>query len=297
MPTPVEVRRFLHVNYNCVDLDNLERFYVDVFGLKTVMKSGSTDADGTPFGIYGPTASQAVFVYDHRGGRRSNALELVKWIDPPTVGNVYPDPWDRGIQSVAYSSPDLDATALRLVELGGSVVRRGEGWLLAKDPEDVWIEVLYAPGPSEARYLRVVCSDLERTMAWWSGIGFATADLATPPAHEMWPSVGDRAIVTEQPMVATDDSSFGIVFTTWSGPAPIGPTYAMPYHQGLYRMAMAIDDVPGMFDSLIEMGVARQNFYTFQLPGTKLTKGLTMVFVRDPDGILVELVDRPRSVA
>jgi catechol 2,3-dioxygenase-like lactoylglutathione lyase family enzyme len=44
----------------------------------------------------------------------------------------------------------------------------------------------------------------------------------------------------------------------------------------------------------MEFGVPRVPPYTFQLPGTKLTDGLTILFIRDPDGILVELVERPR---
>jgi catechol 2,3-dioxygenase-like lactoylglutathione lyase family enzyme len=142
----------------------------------------------------------------------------------------------------------------------------------------------------------VVCSDLDRTVQWWKQLGFAPTSLPTPPAHEIWPADAEHSIDAEQAMVPTDDPGFGVVFTTWTGPTPIGPTYAMPYHQGLYRMAMAVDDVHATFDTLLATGVARQNSYTFQLPGTKLTDGLTMVFIRDPDGILVELVDRPRQV-
>ncbi len=95
-------------------------------------------------------------------------------------------------------------------------------------------------------------------------------------------------------MVATDDPSFGLLLTTWSGPEPTGPTYGVPFHQGLYRMAMAVDDIRATYDSLLRAGIPRQTPYTFQLPGTPLTDGLTILFIRDPDGILVELVDRPR---
>lgn len=293
--TPVEVRRFLHVNYNCTDLEALERFYVEVFGLRTVMRSTSSGSDGTPFGIFSDTSSEVAFVYDHRGGRYSNALELVKWIDPATVGAAYPDPWNPGIQSVAYSAEDLDAVAASAVEHGGSLERRGDGWLLLRDPENARVEVLQADGPSEARYLRIVCSHLERTSAWWSQIGFTPGALTTPPTDEIWPATGDRSVSAERSMVPTDDPTFGIVLTTWTGSTPVGPTYAMPYHQGLYRMAMSVDDVPTAFNELTEMGFARQHYYTFQLPGTKLTDGLTMVFIRDPDGMLVELVQRPRQ--
>jgi len=41
--------------------------------------------------------------------------------------------------------------------------------------------------------------------------------------------------------------------------------------------------------------VAVQPPYTFAMPGTKITEGLTILFIRDPDGILVELVERSRS--
>ena len=59
-------------------------------------------------------------------------------------------------------------------------------------------------------------------------------------------------------------------------------------------MAMAVDDIHATHAALLAAGATRQPPYTFQLPGTKLTDGLTILFIRDPDGILVELVDRPR---
>ncbi len=145
-----EVRRFLHCNYNCRDVDLLERFYIDVFGLRPVMRTESTGSDGTPFGLYGDTASRTVFLYDHRGGRRSNALELVQWIEPPTFGSVYPDRWYRGIRSAAYTAADLDAVASTVQSSGGAVTRRGDRWLLVRDPEGLPVEVLRADGPSEA---------------------------------------------------------------------------------------------------------------------------------------------------
>ena len=98
MPSLVDVRRFLHCNYNCHDVKRLESFYVDLFGLRVVMRSDSEGNDAHPFGIFGTSASSVSFVYDHRGGRRATSLELVQWIDPATIGNVYPDPWNCGIQ-------------------------------------------------------------------------------------------------------------------------------------------------------------------------------------------------------
>jgi catechol 2,3-dioxygenase-like lactoylglutathione lyase family enzyme len=295
MTSLIEVRRFLHVNYNCRSVDTLERFYVALFGLRAVMRSSSAGSDATPFGIFGNTSSNTAFVYDHRGGRRSSALELVQWVEPATIGSTYPDPWNAGIQSVAYSAADLGDIAKRAVQLGGSVERASSEWLLLRDPEGVAVEVLKAEGPSEARYLRVVCSDLQRTAAWWEALGFTDAALGSVPGGEIWGGDADRSIIAERGMVGTDDPTFGILLTKWSGPLPTGPTYGPPYHQGLYRMALAVDDIREVFTTLDGAGIARQSPYTFQLPGTKLTDGLTMMFIRDPDGILVELVDRPRQ--
>jgi hypothetical protein len=60
-------------------------------------------------------------------------------------------------------------------------------------------------------------------------------------------------------------------------------------------MAMAVDDATSAWEALREEGLAIQPPYAFQLPGTKLAGGLTILLVRDPDAILVELVERPRS--
>jgi catechol 2,3-dioxygenase-like lactoylglutathione lyase family enzyme len=289
-----EVRRFLHCNYNCNDAGPLERFYTELFGLRPVMRTTSAGSDGTPFGIYGETASETVFLYDHRGGRYSNSLELVQWTQPATFGNPYPHAWCNGIHSIAYTATDLDAVALTAERLGGTLVRRGRWWLLLRDPEGVAVEVHSVDGPSEVRYLRIVCSDLDRTLDWWQQLGFTQAELSNVAGDEIWPAEGDRHVTAEQAIVGTDDASFGVIFTTWSGPQPTGPTYAMPFHHGLYRMAMAVDDIHSTYDALLAAGIPRQPPYTFQLPGTKLTDGLTIMFIRDPDGILVELVDRPR---
>ncbi len=259
------------------------------------MKSSSTGADGTPFGIYQPTSSHATFLYDHRGGRVANAIELVQWLEPATTGSVYPDPWLRGIQTMAYTAADLDTTAQRGVALGGEVVRRGPGWMLMRDPEGVSIEVIEADGPSEARYVRIVCSDLERSIAWWSQLGYTKGTLPTPPASEIWLDGPAHRFGAEQAMLPTDYDTFGVVLTTWDGPTPAAGIYGMPYHQGLYWLAVAVEDAQHAFEAFDALGVARQSVYTFDLPGTKLTDGLTMLFVRDPDSVLVELVQRPRQ--
>jgi catechol 2,3-dioxygenase-like lactoylglutathione lyase family enzyme len=294
--SPVDVHRLLHTNYNCVDLDRLERWYTGVLAVDPVMRSTAPDEPGVAFGLRMRTSTRALFLYDHRGPRRTSSLELVQWISPPTVGSPYPDPWDHGIQSCAYAAPDLDAVARAAVELGGDVVARDDQRLLLRDPERLWVEV-YAGAVErpEQRHLRVVVGDLDATTAWWGLLGFTEGDPPPVPGPELWPHTDGRTITAERPLVATDDRTLSVLLTRWSGPEPEGPSYGAPFHQGLYRFALAVDDVWAAYETLRAQGLTAQPPCTFQLPGTKLTDGLTILFLRDPNGILVELVHRPRA--
>jgi len=300
MSEPAQARRLLHTNYNCVDIDGLERWYSELFATAAVMRTVNEDSDGIAFGLRMSTSYRATFLYDHRGPRRTSSLELVRWMHPPTIGRPYAHPWERGIQSCAYTAPDLDLIEATLAAVGGIVERRGSGWLLLRDPEGVRVEVYQSSNaPPEQVHLRVVTDDLESSAAWWGRLGLIHGQSPRVAGEQLWPSVRadghERHITGERALVAVDDPSLSIVLTTWSGPAPNGPTYGAPCHQGLYRFALAVDDVQEAYAALRADGIARQEPHTFQLPGTKLTDGLTILFLRDPDNILVELVQRPRS--
>jgi catechol 2,3-dioxygenase-like lactoylglutathione lyase family enzyme len=248
--------------------------------------------------MYQSTSSTVTFLYDHRGGRRAVSLELVRWIDPPTAGTPYPHPWCYGLHSVAYSVPDIAAAAERVATAGGRLVARSDRGLLLNDPEDLAVEVIADSNaaPGEAHHFRLVCADIERSAEWYQYLGLQPAPhLIVVPGAELWPGEHDHAVEREVGLAAADDPAFGLVLTSWSGPRPAGPSYAMPFHQGLYRLAIAVDDVRAVYDWLSSQGVARQPPYTFELPGTPFGQGLTILFLRDPDGVLVELVERPRS--
>ena len=297
MPPATEVMRNLHCNYNCVDLDGLEQWYTDLFSLRTVMASESRDGDASSFGLFGPSSSNVKFLYDHRGARRTTSLELVEWLSPATWGVPYEHPWDWGIQSVGFAVPDIDAVATKMGSLPGSIVHRNERALLLHDPEGVNVEV-FADGvdSAEQRYLRMVCSDLERTTSWWAVLGYSeSTDFVTVPGGELWPGDDEHQLVAERAMVAPDDPTFAMLLTSWSGPVPVGATYGMPFHEGLYRIAVAVEDVQTAFGELRAAGLAIQPPAHHDLEGTPIKEGLTILFIRDPDKVLVELVERPRS--
>jgi catechol 2,3-dioxygenase-like lactoylglutathione lyase family enzyme len=293
----VECHRFLHSNYNCRDTALLTSWYGELFGLRPVMASTSEGAPGDPFGIYQPTSSSVVFLYDHRGGRRATSLELVAWTQPATFGSPYPVPWSYGIHSYGFSVPDVGEVARRAEALGSSAVKTVEQGLLLRDPEGLPVEVVGGAGDrAEAHHMRLVCADLNRSVDWYENIGMKPAPHAVVVAgNELWDGDAEHTLEREVGVVAADDPTYSLILSSWTGPPPIGPSYAMPFHQGLYRMAIAVDDVHAAYESLRGAGIAKQPPYTFILPGTPLTNGLTILFIRDPDGVLVELVERPRS--
>lgn len=293
----VHVRRLLHTNYNCTDAERLMRFYTDAFEMKTVMRRTSDDTPGVLFGLEMSTAQDTIFLYDHRGARRITSLELVQWLNPPTFGSVYPNPWDHGIQAAGFAAPDLDAVRDNAEASGATIVAAHGDALALRDPEGLPIEVYRGDNAEiEQRHLRIVVRDLDATVAWWSKLGYTVAeDAFHAPDGGLWAGSGDHFVSGEVAMVATDETSFALLFETWDGPPPVGPTYGAPFHQGLYRMAMAVDDVHAAYRALLEVGMAVQPPYAFAMPGTKIAEGLTILFIRDPDGILVELVERPRS--
>jgi catechol 2,3-dioxygenase-like lactoylglutathione lyase family enzyme len=293
----VECRRFLHTNYNCRDLAGLEGWYTRVLDLKPVMRTSGTGTSAEAFGIYEPTSSETVFLYDHRGGRQATSVELVHWLSPPTSGLPYPFAWNHGIQSLGFAVGDIDWIAARAQDEGGRIMRRTAQAVLVRDPEGVAVELVGAgTDRPEAHHVRVVCADVERSVAWYEQIGMAAVgDDGATPGFDLWEGDGDHELTREVAMTATDDPTFSLILSGWTGPAPAGPSYAMPFHQGLYRLAIAVDDVSAAYRALRDVGVARQPPYTFALPGTPLSGGLTILFIRDPDGVLVELVERPRS--
>jgi len=152
-------------------------------------------------------------------------------------------------------------------------------------------------GEAEAHNMRIVVQDLSKTMDWYANLGYTvSADAIVVPGAQLWEPDGDHRLTAETAMVGTDDPTYSLIFTTWSGPPPVGPSYGAHFHHGVYRFAVAVDDVYEAYENLRDGGVATYPPYTFELPGTPISEGLTILFIRDPNGILVELVHRPRSI-
>jgi catechol 2,3-dioxygenase-like lactoylglutathione lyase family enzyme len=292
----VGVTRALHCNLNVVDLGRAAAVYERGLGLHTRMRSRADDADSTSLGIAGPTTSEVWFLYDRRGGRVGPALELAQWERPATSGEVYASPRDVGMQSLGFavSSPARVAAAL---DAAGAVA--GE-WsadafdAAVVDGDGVMLELVDDPTATEAAfaYVRCNCANLETTTRWYEMLGLLPA---APPAVETWTGSAprDRDVrVPVQRMTFGDPSGFEVRLMQWPGTDAGQRAHDAAHHRGLYRIALAVDDVRGAVAHARGAGVSVGEPVHIPLPDTPLG-GLWIAFLRDPDGVTVELVERP----
>jgi catechol 2,3-dioxygenase-like lactoylglutathione lyase family enzyme len=281
--------RLLHCNHNCRDIEVATRFYTELFDLRVVMRS-VTDAggvDGRPMGIDGTVETDTRFLYDQRGPRVAPALELVQWCTPSTEGDVYAEPNHVGIQALGFVAPDLDAAAHQVRGLGGEVLGWPlDGTMVLRDPDGLLVELNVGDGAPRVSHVRLSCRNIERSITWYRALGCV---VASEPREERWP-----AEVVTAAMGFTAGDAFTIELTEWRDPKPEGVPYPSAHHRGLYRMALAVDDVRAAHAAAVERGCDANDPEYFRLPGTPIA-GLWIAFLRDPDGIVVELVERPES--
>lgn len=296
--TVAPVMRMLHCNHNCRDIEAATRFYTELLELRVVMRSVTEPGgvDGRPMGIDGVVQTDTRFLYDRRGPRIAPALELVQWFTPATTGDLYAEPNHVGIQALGFAAGEVDDLVRRVHELGGTVVGpRGAGKLAIRDPEGLPVEVVAGNGTACASHVRLSCGDLERSLTWYRDLGCV---LVQDPREEAWPGaplgLDHDAEVTTAAVAFAADGSYRLELTGWGNPKPVGKPYASANHRGLYRMALAVDDVRAAHAAVRDRGGDANEPEYFRLPGTPI-EGLWIAFVRDPDGIVVELVERPES--
>ncbi|MER6972129.1 VOC family protein [Nocardioides sp. NPDC057767] len=286
-PTTTGVHAVLHCNVNTRDAAGSAAFY-ERFGFTLRMRSTSDDTDGSALGIPGRTVSDTWFEYDARGPRAAPAVELVEWQEPATAPRpALSDGHAAGfaglgirVADVADLPAGVDADPIEVYVRGRS--RKG---VLTQGPDGVPVEIVEIdPGaePREGRdggrlsHARLVSTDLDRTIAWFAELG--------------WRVVGDVRPDGVSLGVA-EDPTFSLEFDLDADAVPHG---MRANSEGLYRIALAVEDVSGAVERLRGLGwsVAEPEF--IPMVDTP-TGGFTVVVLTDPDGVVAELVTRPRS--
>jgi catechol 2,3-dioxygenase-like lactoylglutathione lyase family enzyme len=294
----VRVTRALHCNLNTRALPAAAALYEDGLGLRTRMRSHAEGGDSTCLGIPTPTDSTVWFLFDHRGGRTGPAIELAEWTTPPTVGETYDAPTAVGMQALGFTVGDVADSVERLVAVGaqrtGYTASAVDAVVL--DADGVAIEIVGEESAGDAAtisYARLNCVDLEHTVEWYEALGLSRVGAVEIEAWKRADLPGGVAEVPTQRLTFGDPSGFELRFTMWPGTSRRGRAHDDANHRGLYRMALAVDDVRAAVaaaraDATLDPG----DPVFIPLPDTPLD-GLWVSFLRDPDGVTVEFVERP----
>ena len=310
MPAEELARRFLHVNLNVESLDATERVYGEVLGLSPRMRTDPKVAtDGTILGLDGETFCATAFLYDARGGRGGCALEAIEYQSPALRRDPSGDPVRPGIRSARMGVADVDRAATALREVGLTVGDRvddlvGDGKsVLALDPDGVVIELTELPPDADETKgalfngIRIAAIDAAATGEFLTAIGFDEVDapkVRTVAGAQLHPGgTGQIDCVVGRYTLAEDAHQFSLVVVEHPGtahtPVPWGGN-----RQGLYRCALRVENVHDALarvpDSVERMG----DPVWCPLPGTKI-EGLHIAFLRSPDGVVFEFVERPLS--
>lgn len=291
--------RFLHTCLNIRDFDRSRKFYGEALELRLAMQTDATPSDGAAvLGYAGPTRSRASFMYDWRGPRSSSALELVEWLDPPTEGRPYDDVSFPGLQALAIGVPSLAETQTRIIAAGGTVLPErgvsvfgagGTAAMLLRDPDGATVEIVQDDcGTSTILGIRATCSKLDDSIAFYETIGFAVVQQ---------PRNGE--FIWGQGRVATlglpdDDGGFTLCLTQPDNVAVNASAYSLAHHGGFTRMALRVDDADDTSSRLRSKGLVLRGPFPVNLGGTAV-RDLHISGVDDPDGTLVEFVDRPKQ--
>ena len=302
-------RRFLHVNLNCESLDATERVYCDVLGLAARMRTDPKVAtDGTILGLDGETYCTTAFMYDTRGGRGGCALEAIEYRSPALAYDPSIDATRPGIRSVLLAVADVDGAAAALSDVGLSVGNAVDGLIcdakavLAIDHNGVVIELTELPSDADAGSramfdgIRINAIDATETGTFLTAIGFeeVQAPQTRPVAGEQLSPGGSaqaRDCVVARYGLPEDQHQFTVVVVQHPSTAPT-PVPWGGNRQGLYRCALRVENVHDALAQLPDSVERMGDPVWCPLPGTKI-EGLHIAFLRSPDGVVFEFVERP----
>jgi catechol 2,3-dioxygenase-like lactoylglutathione lyase family enzyme len=170
------------------------------------------------------------------------------------------------------------------------------------DPDGAVIEIAEAPSEKPGALfsgIRIAAIDAVKTGEFLTAIGFTEVEAPAPvkiAAEQLAPggSADPVECVVARYALAEDGHQFSLCVvshpdTRSADPAPWGGN-----HQGLYRCALRVDNVRDALAQLPDSVERVGDLVWCPLPGTKI-EGLYIAFLRSPDGVVFEFVERPLS--
>jgi catechol 2,3-dioxygenase-like lactoylglutathione lyase family enzyme len=303
-------RRFLHVNLNCESLEATERLYASGLGLSARMRTDpAVPTNGAILGIDDETYCATAFLYDSRGARDGCALEAIEYQTPQMKRDTSTDPTRPGIRSALMWVADLDAAVEALRQAGAVVGEPVDGLIsgaksvLAVDTDGVVVELAQAPNDLDTSAgalfsgVRISAIDALATAEFLTAIGFVEASAPAPVAvagEQLAPGAAGEAVECTVARFALPEDSDRFTVSVVQHPATAGKD-PVPWggnRQGLYRCALRVENVERALSAVPDWVERRGDPVWCPLPGTKID-GLYIAFLRSPDGVVFEFVERP----
>ena len=253
---------------------------------------------------------QTAFLYDSRGGRDGCALEAIEFQTPALKRDRRAEPTRPGIRAALMWVADLEAAVSALRDAGATVGEPVDGLIsgtksvLAVDTDRVVVELAQCPPDVDASDGRTVLGNPDRDdrrgghggvldrHRFRRGRGADDRTGLRGSARARWLRGVRR--VRGRPVRATRgrpplhaDRGRSIPDTAADVPVPWGGN-----HQGLYRCALRVESVDKALAALPDSVEVRGDPVWCPLPGTKI-EGLYIAFLRSPDGVVFEFVERP----
>lgn len=306
-------RRFLHVNLNCRSLARTEALYAGVLGLSARMRTDPKVAtNGSILGIDavdGETFCETAFLYDSRGPRGACALEAIEFFTPELALDSRTEPTRPGIRAALMRVADLESAVAGLRDMGVTVSEPVDGLIcgtkavLALDADGVVVELAECPPDVDASAgalfsgIRIAAINAVATAEFLTAIGFVevSAPALVPVAGEqLAPGGAGESVecVVARYVLPEDGQQFTVSVVQHPDTANDEPVPWGGNRQGLYRCALRVENVEKALAAVPDWVEQRGDPVWCPLPGTKID-GLYIAFLRSPDGVVFEFVERP----
>jgi catechol 2,3-dioxygenase-like lactoylglutathione lyase family enzyme len=297
-------RRFLHICYCCADDQEVAKFLIDGLDLRQVMRTTDQYDSGAILGLDYEVRSVGNFVYDRRGPRTSPAIEVQGWYDPKPVGQPSTDPFRVGIRQLGFAVPSVDAAVARLVGMGCTVVADGSSPFDSRsasliDPFQNTLGIVedatLAGGESQMHHLQITVRSLAQSLPFYDMLGFDVLERGTL-ADASFVGHDISGAEAEFARLRLPDEPFEVRLVQWLNPRGRGEHYLEPYHAGIFRAALGVDDTRASYETMTAAGaIFLREPLQVELSGTPVPD-MWITFIADPNGIPYEFVQRPRSI-
>lgn len=314
-PSPVLgglVTKLLHVVINVSDLERSREFYEWATPMRVTKRLSAPLQRFEGLGI--EQGEFEGYVLDDGTGGEPTTLHLVEWKTPRPVGTPYETFWNVGYAKLGFATSVPWEERVAELEAGGATITNDtihRGYVSYFDPDGItlsYFQDVYTTRRHDLWFhTNPVSTDWERSARFWTemiGLDNYRDVFATDVLPASQGPGADHARWSSHMFAGRGDRRFNIDMTQPEVPEPTPETskpYAESHHLGIVRVGLEVDDI----DLAHELLLAAEPIG--QAPGIVCPPEVwdfgpevgtrRVLSLRDPDGLQVELVQKPERPA